>query len=144
MFITNKGITKTKIYDNSNLYDNSNYKSNDIKWDAKYDGKIADINLDVNNNGDKKHLHMNLTNDELAKLLNIPSVGEDLQKRLKNDFKYDGTKPRFIELEEEDINSNNPSVYITKYKPRPRSLKKFSVKRRKNKKNTPKTMRSYI
>ena len=51
---------------------------------------------------------MNLTNDELVKLLNIPSVGEDLQKRLKNDFKYDGTKPRFIELEEEDITSNNP------------------------------------
>ena len=89
---------------------------------------------------------MNLTNDELVKLLNIPSVGEDLQKRLKNDFKYDGTKPRFIELEEEDITSNNPSVYITKYRPRPRprSFKKFSVKRRKNKKNTPKTMRTYI
>ena len=86
MIIANKGSTKTKIYNNNE------YKSNDIKWDAKYDGKKADINLDVNNNGEKKHLHFNLTNDELAQILNIPSVGEDLQKRLKNDFKYDDNK----------------------------------------------------
>jgi hypothetical protein len=144
MIIANKGSTKTKIYNNNE------YKTNDIKWDAKYDGKVADINLDVNNNGKKKHLHMNLTNDELAQLLNIPSVGLDLQKRLKSDFKYDVRTPRFIELENDEITTNinpniNPSVdldiYIPKYSTR--SNKKFSVKRR-NRKNTPRTMRLYI
>lgn len=142
MIIANKGSTKTKIYNNNE------YKTNDLKWDAKYDGQVADINLDINNNGKKKHLHMNLTNDELSQLLNIPSVGEDLQKRLKSDFKYDVKTPRFIELENGEITTNinnNPNIdldiYIPKYSTR--SNKKFSVKRR-NRKNTPRTMRLYI
>jgi len=142
MIIANKGSTKTKIYNNNE------YKTNDLKWDAKYDGQVADINLDINNNGKKKHLHMNLTNDELSQLLNIPSVGEDLQKRLKSDFKYDVKTPRFIELENGEITTNinnNPNIdldiNIPKYSTR--SNKKFSVKRR-NRKNTPRTMRLYI
>lgn len=142
MIIANKGCTNTKIYNNNE------YKTNDLKWDAKYDGKVADINLDINNNGKKKHLHMNLTNDELAQLLNIPSVGEDLQKRLKSDFKYNVKTPRFVELENDEITTNinnNPNIdldiYIPKYSTR--SNKKFSVKR-KNRKNTPRTMRLYI
>lgn len=135
MFIANKGSTKTKIYNNNE------YKSNDIKWDAKYDGKNADINLDVDNNGEKKHLHMNLTNDEIAKLLNIPSIGVDLQKRLKNDFKYDLKKPRFIELEDDDgtLNTFEPRADLDlMYR------KKFSVKRKNKKRNIFKTRRSYI
>jgi len=136
MFIANKGSTKTKIYNNNE------YKSNDIKWDAKYDGKNADINLDVDNNGEKKHLHMNLTNDEMAKLLNIPSIGVDLQKRLKNDFKYDLKKPRFIELEDDNETSSNTFEPWTN--PDLRYRKKFSVKRKNKKRNIFKTRRSYI
>jgi hypothetical protein len=58
MFIANKGNTQTKIYHNNE------YKMNNVQWDAKYDGKIADINLDINNDGNKKNVHMSLNNED--------------------------------------------------------------------------------
>jgi hypothetical protein len=159
MLIENKGNTQTKIYNNNN------YKTNEIKWDANYDGKIADINLDVNNNGEKKSLQMNLNNEDLAELLNIPSVGLDLQKRLKNDFTYSPSKkpnymePNFIELKKDITTSTsttdepmeNIDIFhkkiMKKYNPTPKTYykkysKKFSIKR--NRKYKPKTNKVYF
>lgn len=133
MFIANKGNSQTKIYNNND------YKLNNVKWDAKYDGKIADINLDINNDGNKKNVHMSLNNEELADLLNVPSVGDDLQKRLKNDFKYNSLKKKYIELEGGGggiSKETNKNIFSKKYS------KKYSVKR--NKKNHSKTMRIYF
>jgi hypothetical protein len=79
-FIKNKGISKTIIHkDNKNYY-------NEMNWDADYDGDEANISLDIDDNGSKGHIEMKMNNDELAEILNIPSVNKSLDKRLYGDF----------------------------------------------------------
>lgn len=92
-FIKNKGISKTIIHkDNKNYY-------NEMNWDADYDGEKANISLDINDNGSKGHIEMKMNNDELAEILNIPSVDKTLDKRLYNDFLTRTSKP----IEEDKI-----------------------------------------
>jgi len=79
-FIKNKGITKTVFHKN-----NKNYY-NEVNWDADYDGENANLSLDIDDNGTKGHVEMNMNNDELAELLNIPSENNTLDKRLYRDF----------------------------------------------------------
>jgi hypothetical protein len=79
-FIKTKGISKTIIHNNNkNYYD-------EVDWDADYDGNKANISLHVNDNGRKEHIEMKMDNDDLAKLLIIPSENKMLDKRLYNDF----------------------------------------------------------
>jgi len=85
-FIKNKGTTKTIIHNN-----NKNYV-NEIDWDADYDGEIAKISLNVNDNGKIKHFDTKMNNDELAEILNIPSVNTPIDKRLYDDFLGKSTK----------------------------------------------------
>jgi hypothetical protein len=79
-FIKNKGITKTIIHKN-----NKNYY-NEIDWDADYDGEVAKISLNINDNGNKEHFNTKMNNAEMAEILNIPSIGTSIDKRLYNDF----------------------------------------------------------
>jgi hypothetical protein len=62
-YIKNRGITKTIIHDGKKN------DINEIKWDADYDGDIANISLNVKDNGIKNHIDLKLTNDDLEKLL---------------------------------------------------------------------------
>jgi hypothetical protein len=82
-YIKNQGKTKTIIHTN-----NEN-KVNEIKWDAEYDGDKANISVDVDENNPeiKKHYEIELSNEDLAEMLNIPSVNVPLEKRLMRDFK---------------------------------------------------------
>jgi hypothetical protein len=80
-YIKNRGSTKTIIHDN-----NKN-KINEINWDADYDGKTANISLDLTNNGKSGHYDIKLNNNDLAKMLNIDSINLPIDKRLKRDFK---------------------------------------------------------
>jgi hypothetical protein len=79
-FIKNKGTSKTIIHKN-----NKNYYS-EMNWDADYDGEKANISLDIDDNGSKGHMDLNMTGDELAEILTIPSVNKTLDKRLYSDF----------------------------------------------------------
>ena len=79
-FIKNQGITKTLIHNN-----NKNYIS-EINWDADYDGEIAKISLNINDNGNNEHYKVKMDNDEISELLNIPSINMPIDKRLSNDF----------------------------------------------------------
>jgi hypothetical protein len=79
-FIKNKGISKTIIHNN-----NKNYY-NEIDWDADYDGEVAKISLNINDNGINEHFNAQINNDEMAELFNIPSKGTAIDKRLYNDF----------------------------------------------------------
>jgi hypothetical protein len=79
-FIKNKGISKTIIHNN-----NKNYY-NEIDWDADYDGEIANLSVNMNENGRTEHFITHLNNNELSGLFNIPSVSSTLDKRLYNDF----------------------------------------------------------
>jgi hypothetical protein len=99
-FIKNIGETTTLIHNN-----NHNDISK-INWDAEYDGDIANISLDLNTNGRNEHVDIQLDNDDLADILNIPTVNTPIDRRLKSDFKQkrmtSKQMPYMIEIE--DIN----------------------------------------
>jgi hypothetical protein len=80
-FIKNRGETKTILHNN-----NHNDVSK-INWDAEYDGDIANVSLDFNTNGKKGHYDIQLNNNDLAEILNIPTVNSPIDKRLLYDFK---------------------------------------------------------
>ena len=65
--------------------------ANEVKWDVDYNGDNADIDLDIGHNGETTHYKAVLSNEDLANLLNIPSVNEPLENRLQNDF-FSGEK----------------------------------------------------
>jgi Fe2+ transport system protein B len=100
-YIKNKGIAKTMIHTNDkNLV-------SELNWDADYDGDKANISIDVNENNGKrvKHYDIELDNDNLAELLNIPSINSPLEKRLLQDFKKSNKKqfkPMIIEFNDEN------------------------------------------
>jgi hypothetical protein len=87
-YIKNRGTTKTIVHDSSNLYRNNNHFNavNEIKWDADYDGDVANISITSDTNGDKKQFNISLDNNDLEHILNIPSVDIPIHKRLKMDF----------------------------------------------------------
>jgi len=87
-FIKNRGSTKTIIHDSnsSNNFHNGLNAVNEIKWDADYDGDIANISVTSDTNGQKKHFNISLDNSDLEHILNIPSVDMPIHKRLKMDF----------------------------------------------------------
>ena len=58
----------------------------EVSWDVDYNGDNADIDLDIGSNGETTHYKAVLSNEDLANLLNIPSVNEPLENRLQNDF----------------------------------------------------------
>jgi hypothetical protein len=96
-YIKHKGIAKTIIHEN-----NKNVV-NEMEWDADYDGQVANMDLGINNNGNKQHYSFKLDNEDLASILNIPSVNQTLDMRLKHDFKdeniYSLIQPKIIEIE---------------------------------------------
>jgi len=100
-YIKNRGATKTLIY-------NNNHNAvNEINWDADYDGKVANISLDLQNNRRLKHYDIRLNNEDLANILNVPSVNMPLDRRLKRDFKHKSFmhEPNMYKIEFEDFKS---------------------------------------
>jgi len=83
-YIKNKGITQTYFQDSHHKK-----KASEIKWNAKYNGDLANIKVDINNNGKKDKYRVQLNNEDLANLLSIPAVNQSLEQRLKNDFLSD-------------------------------------------------------
>ena len=82
VFIQNKGITQTIIQDNKHPYP----QIHQLDWNADYDGEQANINIHSNNDGENKHIRVNLDKDDLVQLLNQESVQIPLHKRLYSDF----------------------------------------------------------
>jgi hypothetical protein len=80
--IKNIGKTKTFIYNGT-----TPPKKNDIEWSIDYDNNNGvDLNVNMNNNGDKSHYHQYLTNSELEELLKMPVVDKSIHQRLLEDF----------------------------------------------------------
>ena len=105
-FIKNRGTTKTILHNN-----NQNDVSQ-INWDADYDGDIANVSLDFNTNGERGHYDIQLDNNDLAEILNIPTVNSPIDKRLANDFRRRQptmNRPYIIEIE--DI-QNEPVAHV--------------------------------
>jgi len=86
--IKNRGSTQTYLQNGKKCECNpkQNNKYNQIDWDIDYDGQRANIDMNITNNQDTKHLDFQLTNDDLADILNIPSFSMPLEERLTKDF----------------------------------------------------------
>ena len=79
-YIKNRGVSQT-------LYHNNNDNHfNETKWDAEYDGKVANVTVNSNADGEKQLHEFTFDNDDLAEMLNIPSVNVPIDQRLQNDF----------------------------------------------------------
>ncbi len=113
----------------------------EVNWDVDYNGDNADIDLDIGNNGEMTHYKAVLSNEDLANLLNIPSVNEPLENRLQNDFLVDR---RVYKLEPVPRMQRPIRVVRTRrYKRHPKttsSRRKTTSSRRKTT-SRPKTMR---
>ena len=95
--IKNKGITQTYTYNKRH----NKLNASEIDWDAEYDGKQANISVNLQQtDGDKQHYDIKLDNHDLAQILSIPSINTPIDKRLINDF-----KPR---NKNKNINTNSP------------------------------------
>jgi hypothetical protein len=71
---------------NTTIRNNDDVKNSSIKWTGNYDGKLANIHVDVNDNGRKENMDIKLTNDDLTQLLGYPSIEKQLDIRLFDDF----------------------------------------------------------
>jgi len=100
-YIKNRGISKTIIHNNNHN------ESSEVNWDADYDGDSANISLDMNNNGLYKHYDIKLTNEDLASILNVPSIESPLDKRLSNDFnRCEHSEPDIYKIEFDNLQPN--------------------------------------
>jgi hypothetical protein len=78
--IQNYGFTKTFVRNNNDILEN------EIKWKGDYDGKIAVIDVDINNNGNRELVSIQLTNNDIRQLFGIQPIDIPLEQRLTNDF----------------------------------------------------------
>jgi len=105
-YIKNRGITQTIIHDNKHNH------FNQTNWDADYDGNIANLSVKTNTDGKHNQFHISLDNEDLANILNIPSINIPIDKRLKNDFQelyyQDNTDPYIIELPTPKLKPRKP------------------------------------
>jgi hypothetical protein len=116
----------------------------EVSWDVDYNGDNADIDLDIGSNGEMTHYKAILSNEDLANLLNIPSVNQPLENRLQNDFLVDR---RVYKLEPVSYQKPMPMRVIRtrKYKRRPKTTRssrsKATSSNRRKPTSRPKTMR---
>ena len=103
-YIKNRGITKTIIHDNNHNH------TNQINWDADYDGDVANISFNTNTDGKRNHFNISLDNEDLANILNMPSVNIPIDKRLKMDFEepYYRSDPYKLEVPTPDFEPIKP------------------------------------
>ena len=103
-YIKNRGITQT-------LINNNNQKQfNQINWDADYDGQNANISVTSDTDGNKNHFDVKLDNEDLANMLNIPSVSTPIDKRLQMDFDDSFRRePQLLQIEIPDLKTPHVS-----------------------------------
>jgi hypothetical protein len=119
MNIQNYGFTKTLVQQNGH------YSGNEMKWQGDYDGNVANIDININDNGISKHVSMQLDNNDLAHMLGIQPINIPLEQRLMNDFlSYPKTRTSCSKY-------NSKSKYKSKSRKyrRPYSRKRVSKKR---------------
>jgi hypothetical protein len=90
-YIQNYGFTKTIVKDNNRE------SKNEIQWIGDYNGKVANIDIDFDNNGNKEFINLQLDNKDLRNLLGIQPIEIPLEQRLVNDFLDKTYKPIVFE-----------------------------------------------
>ena len=112
-YIKNKGITQTILRNNNHNH------INEIDWEADYDGDIANIYMNTNEDGKHKQFDISLNNEDLANILNIQSIDMPIEQRLKYDFNDQSyiKKPYYIELPTSNFESRKPMFIKDKLSP---------------------------
>jgi hypothetical protein len=104
IYIKNEGSTKSLIRNNRKKH------IEELKWNANYDGKQAQIRIKTNNDGEKHRYKYRLDNDDLVEMLNMNSHDMPLHKRLENDFRRESCNAApliyKVELSEVDPSSS--------------------------------------
>jgi hypothetical protein len=117
-YVQNYGFAKTLIHNNKHNI------NNEIEWEGNYDGNIANVNLDINNNGDQKFITMRLNNEDLNNILGIQPIEVSLEQRLINDFLSSRN----------EYNGFNNCNKINSYKYKPIALEGALIKKKSHKK----------
>ena len=108
-YVKSKGSLQTFVNNNNN-----NNRFNEIDWDAGYDGDTANIILSSNNNGNQKMYNLKLGNEDLANLLNVPSISGPIDKRLQMDFNNNNNnnqlriEPNIYKIELPEFSAQEP------------------------------------
>ena len=84
-YVANYGQTKTIT-----LHNNIKHQ-NELTWKGDYDGSVADIHINVNDNGKHEYANIKLNNNDIKNLLGIQTVAGTLDNRLRQDFIGDRT-----------------------------------------------------
>ena len=121
--IKNKGVTKTVIRSNGRS------KTNKLKWEADYNGSVANISLDVEDDGNKSHYISQLTNEDLVALLNPQEPQMSLDERLLNDFEND-TPQLVLQFETPKPKQTRKYIMVKKRPSTRRSSSRRSTSRR--------------
>lgn len=116
-YIQNYGFTKTTINNNKKK------SNNEIEWIGDYDGNIANIDLKMNNNGNKEFVSLKLTNNDLINLFGIKPVETPIDERLYADFLTETNSGPFLQ--------SNPMILEGALIPKPKVNKHKSRKNRK-------------
>ena len=106
-YVKSKGSLQTFVNNNNNN------QFNEIDWDAGYDGDTANVILSSNNNGNQKMYNVKLDNEDLANLLNVPSISGPIDKRLQMDFNNNNNnqfrlEPKMYKIELPDFSAQEP------------------------------------
>jgi hypothetical protein len=111
-----KTIGATQTY----ISNNNNKRFNEVKWDADYDGNIANVYVKTNDDGHRQNYNIQLTNDDLENLLNVSPVNQPLERRLQTDFLNTNTIPirpkkqyrktPYVKYDIEDTPSNSERI----------------------------------
>jgi hypothetical protein len=56
------------------------------KTKINYDGNVANVDMSINDNGNKDFVSLQLTNNDLIKLFGTKPIDKPLEKRLYDDF----------------------------------------------------------
>jgi hypothetical protein len=70
----------------TNMDVNSKKSQSKLKWLGDYDGEIAKLQVDVNNDNNRKVYKFEMNNEQLSHLLGMPPVDMPLDKRLEMNF----------------------------------------------------------
>jgi hypothetical protein len=76
VYIKSTGFTQTQVNDDMNA----------TNWNANYDGNTAKLSMNINNNGFNEHIKMRMTNEELMKLVNVPTIQGAIDERLRETY----------------------------------------------------------
>uniref|UniRef100_A0A6C0E0Q6 Uncharacterized protein n=1 Tax=viral metagenome TaxID=1070528 RepID=A0A6C0E0Q6_9ZZZZ len=132
-YVKNYGMIENYVKNNDKI------TTTGAKWIGDYDGSVANVDIDISNNGSVEHTHLRLNNDDLLDILNMDTIDRSIDQRLSSDFLLDAPSPHIPVPPRIPFRSKRHALYPRKFnKPtsRIRGVKKSKKRHKKAKKKT--------